>query len=147
MIGGSFTLYSAVKKKVRTNANVSIFFETATVAPLALAWAVAAEIGGMGAGGVLHGAQWLLLPLSGVVTTIPLMLFAVGIRTTSMTLSSVLMYINPTAQLLLGVLVYHEEFNATHGILFGFVWTSLVIFLISDRMKQKKVSKESKPCV
>lgn len=147
VIGGSFTLYSAVKKKVRTNANVSIFFETATVAPLALAWAVAAEIGGMGVGGVLHGAQWLLLPLSGVVTTIPLMLFAVGIRTTSMTLSSVLMYINPTAQLLLGLLVYHEEFNATHGILFGFVWTSLVIFLISDRMKQKKVSKESKPCV
>ena len=84
VIGGSFTLYGAVKKKVGTSANVSIFFETATVAPLALIWAVAAEIGGTGAGGVLHGAQWLLLPLSGVVTTIPLMLFAVGIKTTPM---------------------------------------------------------------
>jgi len=147
VIGGSFTLYGAVKKKVGTNANVSIFFETATVAPLALIWAVAAEIGGTGAGGVLHGAQWLLLPLSGVVTTIPLMLFAVGIKTTPMSLAGVLMYMNPTAQLLLGVLVYHEDFNATHGILFGFVWTSLVIFLISDRMKRRKMSKESKLCV
>jgi len=147
VIGGSFTLYGAVKKKVGTSANVSIFFETATVAPLALIWAVAAEIGGTGAGGVLHGAQWLLLPLSGVVTTIPLMLFAVGIKTTPMSLAGVLMYMNPTAQLLLGVLVYHEDFNATHGILFGFVWTSLVIFLISDRMKRRKMSKESKLCV
>lgn len=146
VIGGSFTLYSAVKKKVGTNANVSIFFETATVAPLALIWVIAAEIGGTGAGGVLHGAQWLLIPLSGVVTTIPLMLFAVGIRTTPISLAGVLMYLNPTAQLLLGVLVYHEEFNATHGILFGFVWTSLIIFLISDRMKQKKTQKESELC-
>ncbi len=147
MIGGSFALYSAVKKKVGTDANVSIFFETATVAPLALIWAAVAEIEGTGAVGVLHGAQWLLLPLSGVVTTIPLMLFAMGIKTTSMSLSVVLMYINPTAQLLLGVLVYHEAFNATHGILFGFVWTSLTIFLISDRMKRKKILKESEPCV
>lgn len=147
VIGGSITLYSAVKKKVGTDANVSIFFETATVAPLALIWVIAAEAGGAGAGGVLHGAQWLLLPLSGVVTTVPLMLFAVGIKTTSMSLAGVLMYLNPTAQLLLGVLVYHEEFNATYGILFGFVWTSLILFLISDRIKQKKVQKESELCV
>ena len=64
-----------------------------------------------------------------------------------MSLAGVLMYMNPAAQLLLGVLVYHEEFNATHGILFGFVWTSHVIFLISDRMKRRKMSKESKLCV
>jgi chloramphenicol-sensitive protein RarD len=147
VIGGSFTLYSAVKKKVGATAGVSIFFETATVAPLALLWVIAAEMGGTGAGGVLHGAQWLLLPLSGVVTTVPLLLFAVGIKTTSMSLAGVLMYLNPTAQLLLGVLAYHEEFNATHGILFGFVWTSLIIFLISDRMKQKKTPKESEICV
>lgn len=146
VIGGSFTLYSAVKKKVKTDANVSIFFETATMTPLALLWIAVADVNHMGAVGVLHGAQWLLLPMGGVVTTIPLMFFAVGIRSTSMSLSSVLMYINPTMQLLLGVLMYHEEFNVTHGVLFGFVWTSLVIFLISDQMKRKKTMKESEPC-
>ncbi|WP_081579575.1 EamA family transporter RarD [Oscillibacter ruminantium] len=146
VIGGSFALYSAVKKKVTVDANVSIFFETATVTPLALIWIITAEMQGAGAGGILHGAQWLLLPLSGLVTTIPLMLFAVGIKTTSMSMSGVLMYINPTLQLLLGVLLYHEEFTVTHGILFGFVWTSLTLFLISDRRKQKKTAKENEAC-
>ena len=146
VIGISFSLYSAVKKKVKTDANVSIFIETATVTPLALAWMLFAEARGAGAMGVLHGAQWLLLPLGGVVTTIPLLLFAVGIRSTPLSLSGVLMYINPTLQLLLGVLLYHEEFNLTHGILFGFVWVSLAIFLISDYMKRKKTMKESVLC-
>lgn len=149
VIGISFSLYSAVKKQVKTDANVSIFIETATVTPLALLWMFFADARGAGAVGVLHGAQWLLLPLGGVVTTIPLLLFAVGIRSTPLSLSGVLMYINPTVQLLLGVLLYHEEFNLTHGILFGFVWVSLVIFLISDCMKRKKTMKtmkESAPC-
>lgn len=146
VIGGSFALYSAVKKTVKTDANVAVFIETAAVTPLALLWIVVADARGVGGVGVLHGAQWLLLPLGGVVTTIPLMLFAIGIRTTSLSLSGVLMYMNPTLQLLLGVLAFHEEFTLTHGILFGFVWTSLAIFLISDHLRRKKTIKESEPC-
>lgn len=146
VIGTSFALYSVVKKKVKTDANVSIFIETATVAPLALAWMLFADARGIGAVGVLHGAQWLLLPIGGIVTTLPLLLFAMGIRTTPLSLSGVLMYINPTLQLLLGVLLFREEFNLTHGILFGCVWTSLVIFLLSDLRKRKKIVKESKSC-
>ncbi len=145
-IGGSFALYSAVKKTVKTDANAALFIETAAVTPLALLWIAVADARGAGAVGVLHGAQWLLLPLAGIVTTIPLMLFAVGIRTTSLSLSGVLMYTNPTLQLLVGVLAFHEEFTLTHGILFGFVWTSLAIFLISDYLKRKKTLKESEPC-
>ncbi len=146
VIGGSFALYSAVKKTVKTDANVAVFIETAVVTPLALLWIVVADARGVGGVGVLHGAQWLLLPLGGVVTTIPLMLFAIGIRTTSLSLSGVLMYMNPTLQLLLGVLAFHEEFTLTHGILFGFVWTSLAIFLISDHLRRKKTIKEIEPC-
>lgn len=146
VISGSFALYSAVKKTVKTDANAALFIETAAVTPLALLWIAVADARGAGAMGVLHGAQWLLLPLAGVVTTIPLMLFAIGIRTTSLSLSGVLMYMNPTLQLLLGVLAFHEEFTLTHGILFGFVWTSLAIFLISDHLKRKKTMKESEPC-
>lgn len=138
IIGGSFAIYGALKKGVQSEAAVSMFFETAVLAPFALAFALWAESRSSGAIGVLHGWQWLLLPLAGLVTTVPLLFFAYGIKETPMSLSGILMYINPTLQLLMSVLVFHEEFTLTHGILFGFVWTGLVLYVVSGMRNRKQ---------
>lgn len=150
VIGSSFALYGAVKKNVHCEPAVSMLMETAVLAPFALVLIPVMESRGMGAVGVLHGAQFLLLPLAGVVTTLPLMLFAEGIKTTPLSLSGVLMYINPTLQLLLGVVFYHEKFTDDHAILFAFVWTGIALFLIAgilDRKKEVEKAKENTPCV
>ena len=144
IIGGSFAVYGALKKKVRSDSVTSTFIETLTLAPAFLMVLICMEKQGIGAVGVLEGWQWLLLPISGVVTTVPLLFFSTGMKTTSMTLSGILMYINPTLQLLLSVLLYHEEFTATHAILFGFVWSGLVLYLISGFRKERK--KEESLC-
>ena len=86
IIGGSFALYGAVKKGARAEAGVSVFFETLTLAPFALTFMLAAEVRGAGAAGVLQGARWLLLPAAGVVTTVPLLIFAEGVKSTPLTL-------------------------------------------------------------
>lgn len=142
IIGGSFAVYGAIKKGVHVDSGVSVFFETLTLVPFALAFMAWAEAQGNGAVGVLHGAQWLLLPAAGVVTTIPLLFFAQGIKSTPMTLSGLLMYINPTLQLLVSVLLYHEEFTTTHAILFGFVWSGLVLYVVSGILKERKTRKK-----
>ena len=139
VIGGSFAVYGALKKQVRSDAAVSTFVETLTLAPFALVLIFWMEAHGTGAAGVLSGWQWLLLPVSGVVTTVPLMFFAAGMKTTPMTLSGILMYINPTMQLLLSVALYGEAFTATHAILFGFVWTGLILYLISGGRRLKEL--------
>lgn len=147
VIGGSFAVYGAIKKGVRSDAVTAYFFETLTVAPLALAVVLWMETHGTGAAGVLQGWQWLLLPMAGVVTTVPLLLFGVGIKTTPMSLSGVLMYINPTMQMLLSVLLYGEEFTTTYAILFGFVWTGLVLYLAPGLLRSRKQTvKEKPPC-
>ena len=147
VIGGSFAVYGALKKQVRSDAAVSTFVETLTLAPFALVLIFWMEAHGTGAAGVLSGWQWLLLPVSGVVTTVPLMFFAAGMKTTPMTLSGILMYINPTMQLLLSVALYGEAFTATHAILFGFVWTGLILYLISGARESRRHREEEKPCV
>ena len=96
--------------------------------------------------GVLEGWQWLLLPASGAVTTVPLLFYAAGMKTTPMSLSGILMYINPTLQLLLSVLLYREAFTATHAILFGFVWTGLVLYLAAGALERRRHRKEDVPC-
>ena len=144
IIGGSFAVYGALKKKVQSDAVTSTFVETLTLAPFFLVLTGFMEHRGIGAIGVLQGWQWLLLPAAGVVTTVPLLFFASGMKTTSMTLSGILMYINPTLQLLISVLLYHEEFTVTHAILFGFVWSGLALYLISGFRKERK--KGEQPC-
>ena len=128
VIGGSFAVYGALKKQVRSDAAVSTFVETLTLAPFALVLIFWMEAHGTGAAGVRSGWQWLLLPVSGVVT-------------------GILMYINPTMQLLLSVALYGEAFTATHAILFGFVWTGLILYLISGARESRRHREEEKPCV
>lgn len=143
-IGGSFAVYGALKKKVRSDAVTATFVETLTTAPLFLLLVLWMERRGMGAVGMLHGWQWVLLPLSGIVTTVPLLLYGAGMKTTPMTLSGILMYINPTLQFLISVLLYHEEFTTTHALLFAFVWSGLALYLLSGLRRSPE--KEEHPC-
>lgn len=146
VIGGSFAVYGALKKKVSSDAVVSNFLETLVLSPFALCTIFYLEAGGNGAVGLLNGWQWLLLPAAGAVTTVPLLFYAVGMKTTPMSLSGVLMYVNPTLQLLLSVLLYQEDFTLTHAILFGFVWTGLVLYLAAGVLDRRRHRKEDVPC-
>ena len=143
IIGGSFVLYGVIKRRVTCDGAVSLLAESLVTLPLALVLIFLAERAGQGAAAALHGWQWLLLPAAGVVTATPLVFFSQGIRETPYTLAGVLMLVNPTLQLLIGVFCMGEEFTATHAILFAFVWTGLVLFLTGNflsgrRGRQKK---------
>lgn len=143
-ISASFTLYGAVKKSVWTDSVTATFFETLILLPFAVVLVAWMELRGTGAVGVLQGWQWLLLPASGLVTGLPLVMFSAGLKTTPMTLAGILMYINPTLQLLVSVAVYHEAFTATHATLFAFVWVGLILYVISGFRQQRK--REERVC-
>ncbi len=128
VIGGSFAVYSMLKKKVTADSSVSMLMETVFVLPFAILFIAFMESRGDGAYGVLNGGEWILLPLAGVVTTIPLLLFARGIKHISMSLAGILMYVNPTLQLLLGAVVYREKMTVTEIIMFICVWIALILF-------------------
>lgn len=132
VIAISFAVYSAIKKKVRSDGNTSLFFETLTMCVPALLWIVWMEARGQGAISTISGVRLLLVPMAGVVTTVPLMLFSKGIKTTSYALSGALMYINPILQLLLGLL-YGETLTTSRLVTFGCTWVALTLFLLGGR--------------
>ena len=137
IIGLSFALYGAMKKTINAESEVSICMETMSVLPLALAFIVYAQLSGYTTFSSLSNAEMLLLAASGAVTSIPLMLFAKGIRKTSITTSGILMYINPTLQLLVGVLIYNEVFTKMNAITFAFVWAAVILFVLDSLRKHK----------
>lgn len=69
-----------------------------------------------------------LLAFSGVVTAIPLLLFASGARQVPLSTLGLLQYIAPTLQFSIGVLLYHEPFDHLRLIGFAFVWLALLIY-------------------
>lgn len=137
IIGLSFALYGAMKKTIKAESEVSICMETMSVLPLAIVFIAYAQVSGYTDFSSLSTTEMLLLIASGPVTSIPLMLFAKGIRGTSITTSGILMYINPTLQLLVGVLIYNEVFTKMNAITFAFVWAAVILFVLDSLRKHK----------
>lgn len=140
IIGLSFALYGAIKKGIKADSEVSICMETVSVLPLALMFIAWSQASGFTTYGSLSALEIILLIATGAITSIPLMLFAKGIKKTPIVTSGILMYINPTLQLLLGVLVYNEAFTKTNGITFAFVWCAVILFVYDSLKKHKKTA-------
>ena len=137
IIGTSFAFYGAIKKQITASGMLSIFMETLMVVPIALIYLVVfSHLEG------LTPRDILLIPTMGVVTTVPLLFFAVGMKDTSLSLAGVLMYVNPTIQLLLGVFIMGEEFTTTHAWMFAFVWSGVALFLADGFWERKKSGRE-----
>lgn len=137
IIGLSFALYGAMKKTIKAESEVSICMETMSVLPLAVVFIAYAQASGYTSFSSLSTTEMLLLIASGPVTSIPLMLFAKGIKETSITTSGILMYVNPTLQLLVGVLIYNEAFTKMNAITFAFVWAAVILFVLDSLNKHK----------
>ena len=140
LCGLSFAIYGAVKKAANIPGELSTFMETLLVVPFAVAFIIYCEAnGGPIASGQLSGWRLLLLPAAGAVTFLPVYLYSAGIRTTSMGLSGVLMYINPTLQLLIGLL-YGETLGTDMLVTFACVWIATAIYLISGAKSRKRAA-------
>jgi chloramphenicol-sensitive protein RarD len=72
----------------------------------------------------------LLIILSGIVTTIPLLLFASATQKISLSLIGILQYIAPTLQFLIGVFIYREAITQIQLFGFGMVWIALIFFAL-----------------
>ena len=125
-------LYGVIKKSLPLGPSLSVAAEVALLAPLALIWLI------LQGGGVLPGARPLsfgtgagvtfLLIFSGVITAIPLVLFAYAARRVEMTTMGLMFYLNPTLQFLCAVAVFGEPVTRWHMIAFAMIWTAILIY-------------------
>jgi chloramphenicol-sensitive protein RarD len=126
----SFAAYSFLKKKIDLPAVVSLAGETLVLAPIGIV-----GLAVMGARGSLdfarHGSGHLgLILLAGVVTAVPLSLFATAARNLPLTVLGLLQYLTPTMVLLLGVFYFNEKVSSVRWIGIAFVWSALIVLAI-----------------
>ena len=125
----SFGLYGLVRKLVAVDPVAGLGVESLYLVLPALAYVIWGEFGH--GGGFVSGYGWkndLLLIFGGVVTAVPLIGFAYGVRRIPLSVVGLLQYIAPSIQLLIGVLVFKEAFGIERAIGFAAIWTGLLIF-------------------
>ncbi len=128
----SFGLYGLVKKLSPLGSVYGLTLETGIVFPIALIYLMIIQ--STGAGEFLNDGRTvdLLLVGAGVVTTIPLLMFASAAKEIPLNMIGVLQYFAPTIQFLIGVFIYKEPFDTTRFIGFGIVWLALIIFWVEN---------------
>jgi chloramphenicol-sensitive protein RarD len=142
-LAASFGLYGLVRKKARIDAIVGLLVETALLAPVAGIYLLVLAGRGTGAFGTAGASTTLLLALAGVVTAVPLIAFAVGIRTLRLSTMGLIQYVAPTGQFLLAVALYREPFTSAHALAFGLIWTSLALYTFDALRSTRPAAREA----
>jgi chloramphenicol-sensitive protein RarD len=141
----TFGLYGLVKKMAPLNSLYGVALETGVLFVPAIAFLLYQEW--LGVGAFLHSPPTLNLLMigAGLVTTVPLIMFASAARRIPLSMIGIMQYITPTLQFLLGVFVYKEAFNAAQAIGFGIVWAGLIMFWVEGWLARRAVTPEPLP--
>ncbi|WP_111411913.1 EamA family transporter RarD [Billgrantia lactosivorans] len=123
----SFGTYGLLRKQVPLDGLSGLFVETLLLLPLgllALAWFTASGLSHF----LAEPGITLLLIASGVLTALPLLAFAGAARRLRLATLGFLMYLNPTIQFFIALLVFREPLSATQLATFLLIWASLGLY-------------------
>jgi chloramphenicol-sensitive protein RarD len=133
----SFGLYGFIKKTAPLGSLHGVTLETGILFLPAVTFLIFADT--TGAGAFLHSSLIvnLLLVGAGVITAIPLLMFAMASQRIPLSLVGILQYIAPTMYFLIGIFIYHEPLTVERLIGFIIIWVALAIFAVEGLLRHQ----------
>jgi chloramphenicol-sensitive protein RarD len=130
----SFAGYGLVKKKVGASLDAmhSLAAETAVLFPVAVVLLGFLVVRGETTFTLEPPVHPALLLAAGVVTAVPLLLFAAAARRIPLTTVGLLQFVTPVLQLLCGVLLLDEHMSTARWTGFGIVWVALLLLTVDS---------------
>jgi chloramphenicol-sensitive protein RarD len=137
VLAASFALYGLIRKTVKVAAVPGLAIETLMLVPFAVAYLAWAESRGVAALGHAALGVNLLLLGTGIVTAVPLALFAHGSRLIPLSTVGLVQYVGPSIQFLIGVFVFQESFTPSRAVGFSCIWLALVIYMVDGLRRNR----------
>ncbi len=134
----TFSLYGLLKKTAPLGALYGLTMETAVLFIPSLAYMLILQVQGSGSFELSGSLMDILLVGSGLVTTLPLLMFARAARSIPLWMVGLLQYIAPTMQFLIGVLIYREPFSVERAVGFAIIWVALGLFWLDGFLWRRK---------
>jgi len=133
----SFGLYGLVKKLSPLGSLYGLTIETGILFIPALLYLIVMQAKNTASFLNTGITSDILMIGAGLITTIPLLMFASAARSIPLWVVGLLQYIAPTLQFLIGVFIYKEPFSHNQLIGFGIVWAALLVFLVENYLANR----------
>lgn len=139
-LGFSFGLYGLVRKQVAVGSLPGLTIESAIL--LLPASAIAAWYAASPQGSSFGHDAWMssLIIFSGVVTAVPLLLFAIAARRMDYSTLGFIQYLAPTIVFFLGLFVFEQPLAPVKLVSFVLVWIAVAIFAADLWAKRKSAA-------
>ena len=144
-LAGSWAVYGLLRKVSPLGSISGLYMETMILGPVALAYIIyiALEPPGLVAqplfGSTMENA--MLLIGAGILTALPLLLFARAAKLMQLGFIGILQYLVPTSQFMLAVFVFDEPFGSDRMVTFVCIWIALAIY-VADSLNTHRTSRK-----
>ncbi len=140
----SWGFYAFFRKTLPVGPNQGFFLEVAILSVPAIGYIIYLQSTGQGHFGTTGITDIFWLLACGLVTAIPLLMYANGAKKLRLSTIGIMQYIAPTMIFVIAVFVFDEPFSRLKLAAFGFIWTALVIYswpMIRNIVRARKASK------
>jgi chloramphenicol-sensitive protein RarD len=128
----SFGLYGLIKKRVggQVDAISGLTIETLWLSPVAIVMLIAVGASSGLTFGTISPGHTTAMLLTGIVTAIPLLLFAAAARRLPLTYLGLTQYLTPVLQFLVGVFLLGEDMPPARWAGFALIWAALIVLTV-----------------
>ncbi len=136
----TFAIYTFAKKVTLIDPIVGITVETWILLPLAIIYLYVKHCAGVPFFVTATPKDILLLISTGIFTSVPLLLFSIGVKGINLSNLGFIQYYAPSLSLIIGVFIFQEQFSKIHFLSFGLIWFAILIVLLVPLAKRNNLS-------
>ena len=125
----TFSLYGLIRKKVKVSSDIGLLIETLLISPIAIVLFIYLISNDLNIFSSNQPVLSFYLFWAGLMTLVPLFWYTKGFELIGIGPASMIFFLTPTAQFLLGLYYYNEPLNIDKLISFVLIWIAVIIYL------------------
>ena len=129
VVAVTFSLYGLIRKKVKVSSDIGLLVETLLISPIALVLFIFLIKNNANIFSINEPVLSFYLFWAGLMTLIPLFWYTKGFKLIGIGPASMIFFLTPTAQFILGLYYFNEPLLLDKLISFVFIWIAVIIYL------------------
>ena len=125
----TFSLYGLIRKKIKISSDIGLLIETLLISPIAIFLFIYLMKNNLNVFSVKEPLLSFYLFWAGFMTLVPLFLYTIGFNIVGIGPASMIFFLTPTAQFILGLIYFNEPLVFDKLVGFVLIWISVIIYL------------------
>ena len=125
----TFSIYGLIRKKIKVSSDIGLLIETLLISPIAIALFICLINLSLNVFSLSEPLLSFYLFWSGFMTLVPLFFYTLGFKIIGIGPASMILFLTPTSQFLLGITYFDEILTLEKFFGFVIIWTAVFIYL------------------